>query len=106
MSYYFYETYPKYTERGRTTPYYVEFSQWNRDTPRVYRVFKRYWLVDAETEERKKKENAFFMAEGHPFNLLSGEVLENNDATALDNESGLKFMVDALNYYANNKKNE
>ena len=96
------EIYP--AELDDSVTFYVEFSQWP-GKERQYRLFQRNYIHSkedlekylSEGESENEKDWMRMQNEGHPYQLLSGEVCEFNNAASFNTEKFLKFTVDSLN---------
>ena len=80
--------------------YFIEFSRWP-GKKLEYRLFKRSYIYSKEEfAEILKGENSFLATlmgrEGHPYQLLSGTVIEQN-CVSFETKEFLKFTVDSLN---------
>jgi len=101
MSYHYFEIYPK-SECGQSDRelYFIEFTQFFKNDPIHWKLYKRQFILPPDEYERLKKETPentgllIMGNEGHPWWLLDGELQP--DGTVPD-KSWLLWMVDALN---------
>lgn len=92
-----FEVYPEYDGKTRKPLYIIEFTKVKGEGQKEkWTLFQRSWIY---TEERwnsmvKDGVETLLGCEGHPYNLLSGEVLPEQ---CIPNKTWLKWMVDQLN---------
>lgn len=101
MSEYILNFYPE-NHSDDSVMYYVEFSSYKASEPMVWRLFQRSFICSKEEWEEHYKtldefSRSIMSREGHPYQLGSGSVNEQEYCVDMNTRRFLKFMVDSLN---------
>jgi hypothetical protein len=108
-------TYPKEWDERKDFPlFFIEIHDWEEDGRITWTLFKRNIIIPADKYEKRlvfpegSLGNVLLdnLREGHSYQLASGNLNQHKNAIAMDTEQFLRFMVDAMNFYAEKNRKE